>query len=181
MTFWLSDSLGTPSVGRDGTDHHLVASRPSGGAKITLHGPLHGLHSHILHSKLCLHKASVMQREAGLRPKRHSPPSKALCKAGSHGHGEGTVMEPWPGSGQGSNPLGHPHTRAFETQRGWQLKPSEQGSWSMPQFILDNPHCLNQHRDCHYPHQPLRRKAPRHGYQSELRDKSHSWDMWIKN
>lgn len=69
--------------------------------------------------------ALIMWREAGLRPKRHRPPHKALGKAGSHE--EGAVIGPWPGLGQGSNPFGHPDTRAFETQRGWQLKPSEQG------------------------------------------------------
>lgn len=40
----------------------------------------------------------------------------------------------------------------------------------MAQFILNNPHCLNQHRDRHYPSESLGRKAPRNGHESESQD-----------
>ena len=40
----------------------------------------------------------------------------------------------------------------------------------MAQFIRNNPHCLSQHRDGHFPPEPLGRKAPRHGHKLETKN-----------
>lgn len=51
----------------------------------------------------------------------------------------------------------------------------------MAQFILNNPHCLRQHRDGHYLLEPLERTAPRHGHKSESKDTEAKTETWFEN